>query len=426
MLFRGRDLLALPERSLRKVRGGEIGFVFQDPMSSLNPGMTVAQQIVEPLRIHLGLDRRAARARARELLDLVRIPNAAGRLDRYPHEFSGGQRQRGMIAIGLACRPKLLIADEATTALDVTVQAEIIALVQELKRELGMAIIWITHDLGVVAGISDTVQVMYAGRILERGPVDDIFGDPRNAYTLELLRSLPDLSRGRTGRRRLHQIDGSPPDMRCPPQGDPFAPRNAFATPRCRAEMPPLLQGGGRRARPSRGRLVRPAGPPRRGGCPMSASPAPILSVRNLSKTYPLRAWWGGKSSVFRAVRDVSFDIAPGETLGLVGESGSGKCPTRSRNGPALPPLNPRFRRRGSPATSSRPRPATGSPRNAESPVRMPRRIGGRQARWDFATGPERAVGLLAAIEFLPRGIYAVTHGRVRPTIRDRLVRRPR
>ncbi|KAB1072331.1 ABC transporter ATP-binding protein [Methylobacterium planeticum] len=243
--FGGRDLLALPERDLRRVRGGEIGFVFQDPMSSLNPGMSVAAQIVEPLRIHLGLDQRAARARARDLLDLVRIPNTKGRLDQYPHEFSGGQRQRVMIAIGLACRPKLLIADEATTALDVTVQAEIVALVQELRREIGMAIIWITHDLGVVAGISDTVQVMYAGRILERGPVDALFRDPRNAYTLGLLRSLPDLSRGRAGRKRLQQIDGAPPDMRTPPPGDPFAPRNAYATPRCRAEMPPLSQAPG-------------------------------------------------------------------------------------------------------------------------------------------------------------------------------------
>ncbi|WP_246688170.1 ABC transporter ATP-binding protein [Methylobacterium sp. WL120] len=245
VLFQGRDLLSLPEKALRRVRGGEIGFVFQDPMSSLNPGMTVAAQIIEPLRIHLGLDRRAARARARELLDLVRIPNAAGRLDQYPHEFSGGQRQRVMIAVGIACRPKILIADEATTALDVTVQAEIVALVQDLKREIGMAIIWITHDLGVVAGISDTVQVMYAGRILERGPVDDIFADPRSAYTLGLLRSLPDLTRGRAGRGRLRQIEGAPPDMRFPPPGDPFAPRNAYATARCRSEMPPLVQAKG-------------------------------------------------------------------------------------------------------------------------------------------------------------------------------------
>ncbi|GJD51836.1 Oligopeptide transport ATP-binding protein OppD [Methylobacterium crusticola] len=245
VLFCGRDLLALPERALQRVRGAEIGMVFQDPMSSLNPAMTVAAQIAEPLRIHLGLDARSARARARDLLDLVRIPEAGRRLDLYPHEFSGGQRQRVMIAIGLACRPKLLIADEATTALDVTVQAEIVALVRELKREIGMAIIWITHDLGVVAGLADTVQVMYAGRILERGPVDAVFSDPRNAYTLGLIRSLPDLSRGRAGRRRLRQIEGSPPDMRHPPPGDPFAPRNPYATARCRTEAPPLRQAPG-------------------------------------------------------------------------------------------------------------------------------------------------------------------------------------
>ncbi len=150
VLFGSRDLLAMPERLLRRVRGSEIGMVFQDPMSSLNPAMTVGAQIAEPLRLHRGLDGGSARARARDLLDLVRIPDAGRRLDQYPHEFSGGQRQRVMIAIGLACRPKLLIADEATTALDVTVQAEIVALVQELKREIGMAIVWITHDLGVV------------------------------------------------------------------------------------------------------------------------------------------------------------------------------------------------------------------------------------------------------------------------------------
>ena len=242
VLFEGRDLMTMPERELRRIRGGRIGFVFQDPMSSLNPGMTIASQLVEPLRIHLGLDRRAARARARELLDLVRMPNAAARLDDYPHEFSGGQRQRVMIAIGLSCRPRLLIADEATTALDVTIQAEILALVQELKRELGMAVIWITHDLGVVAGIADTVQVMYAGRVMERGPVDVVFADPRSAYTLGLLRSLPDLTDAGPGRRRLRQIEGAPPDMRRPPTGDPFAPRNPYATPRCRVEAPALGQ----------------------------------------------------------------------------------------------------------------------------------------------------------------------------------------
>ena len=228
------------------MRGGEIGFVFQDPMSSLNPGMTVAAQIVEPLRIHLGLDARAARARAQELLDLVRIPNAAARLDQYPHEFSGGQRQRVMIAIGISCRPKLLIADEATTALDVTVQAEIVALVQELKREIGMAIIWITHDLGVVAGISDTVQVMYAGR--DPGARTGGRHLRRSAQRLHpraaalAARTSPG---GRAGRGRLRQIEGAPPDMRHLPPGDPFAPRNAYATPRCRTEMPPLVQAAG-------------------------------------------------------------------------------------------------------------------------------------------------------------------------------------
>ena len=241
VLFEGRDLLTLPPRALRRVRGGRIGFVFQDPMSSLNPAMSVAAQIVEPLRIHLGLSARAARVRAREMLDLVRLPNAAGRLDDYPHEFSGGQRQRVMIAVALACRPRLLIADEATTALDVTVQAEIVALVQELKRELGMAVIWITHDLGVVAGLSDTVQVMYAGRVVERGPVEALFADPRSAYTLGLLRSLPAFG-AHAGRARLRPIPGTPPDMRHPPPGDPFAPRNAYATPRCRVEPPPLAQ----------------------------------------------------------------------------------------------------------------------------------------------------------------------------------------
>ena len=242
VLFQGHELLTLPDKALRKVRGGQIGFVFQDPMSSLNPAMTIAAQVMEPLRIHLGLDGRAARKRALELLDLVRIPDAANRLDAYLHAFSGGQRQRVMIAIALACGPKLLIADEATTALDVTIQAEIIALVRELKREIGMAIIWITHDLGVVAGIADTVQVMYAGRILERGPVDDLFSDPRSAYTLGLLRSLPD---PKAAGRRLQPIEGTPPDMRRRPAGDPFAARNPYATPRCFAETPPLAQAPG-------------------------------------------------------------------------------------------------------------------------------------------------------------------------------------
>src|SRR5262245_6641837 len=245
VLFEGRDLLTLAAPELREVRGGRIGFVFQDPMSSLNPSMTIAAQLIEPLRLHLGLSADAARRRALELLDRVRIPAAAMRLDHYPHEFSGGQRQRIMIAMAISCRPLLLIADEATTALDVTVQADVLDLVKELKREIGMAVIWITHDLGVIAGIADTVQVMYAGQIVERGPVDAVFADPRNAYTLGLLRSLPDLSSAPAGRRRLRQIDGAPPDLRAPITGDPFAPRNSYATPRCFRETPPLIQAAG-------------------------------------------------------------------------------------------------------------------------------------------------------------------------------------
>jgi peptide/nickel transport system ATP-binding protein/oligopeptide transport system ATP-binding protein len=238
--FEGKDLLKLTPTELRELRGNRIAFIFQDPMSSLNPVLTIGRQLTEPLQEHLHMTLRQADSRAAELLRLARLPDPVHLLRRYPHELSGGMRQRVMIAMALSCNPKLLIADEPTTALDVTIQAEIVDLVRELKRELGMTVVWITHDLGVVAGLADTVQVMYAGRILERGPVDAVFSDPRNAYTLGLLRSLPDVRSRST--RRLYQIDGAPPDLRAPPRGDPFAPRNPFATERCRTEMPPLAQ----------------------------------------------------------------------------------------------------------------------------------------------------------------------------------------
>jgi peptide/nickel transport system ATP-binding protein/oligopeptide transport system ATP-binding protein len=241
--FQGRDLLALSEAELRDVRGGQIGFIFQDPMTSLNPVLTIGRQIAEPIVRHLGLTMTDAWKRAAELLELVGIADATRRLKQYPHQFSGGMRQRVMIAIAIACNPKLLIADEPTTALDVTVQAQILSLVRDLKARLGMAVIWITHDMGVVAGLADTVQVMYAGRIVERGPVRAVFKDPRNAYTWGLLRSLPE--HGRRTHRRLHQIQGQPPDLYAPPQGDPFAPRNPFATRRCFAEIPPLAPARG-------------------------------------------------------------------------------------------------------------------------------------------------------------------------------------
>lgn len=243
ILFDGRDLLRLPDRALYDLRGQDIAMVFQNPMSSLNPVLRIETQITEILRRHGGVSGETARRRAVELLDRVRIPRAAERIRDYPHEFSGGQRQRIMIAMAIACRPRLLIADEATTALDVTTQAEIIALVRELKAEQEMSMIWITHDLGVVAGLADTVQVMYGGRVIERGPVDAIFDDPRNAYTLGLLNSLPDMAAA--GHGRLRQIDGNPPDLRDPPPGDPFAPRNPYATERCWREMPPLVQAAG-------------------------------------------------------------------------------------------------------------------------------------------------------------------------------------
>ncbi len=243
VLFEGQDLLKLPEARLRDLRGGRIGFVFQDPMTSLNPVLTVARQLIEPLRRHKRLGGAEARRRAIELLGLVGIPDPERRIDQYPHQFSGGMRQRVMIAIGIACDPKLIIADEATTALDVTVQAQVLDLVRDLKTRFGTTVIWITHDMGVVAGLADTVQVMYGGRIMERGPVRSIFKQPHSAYTWGLLRSLPHGETRQT--KRLYQIPGQPPDLAKEPVGDPFAPRNPFATPRCFTETPPLRQIAG-------------------------------------------------------------------------------------------------------------------------------------------------------------------------------------
>ena len=237
-VFDGHDLLAMPEARLRDLRGGRIGMIFQDPMTALNPVLTIGRQIAEPLMRHKAMSMRQALDRAADLLALVGIRDGARRLSQYPHEFSGGMRQRVMIAIAISCEPALLIADEPTTALDVTVQGQILDLMAELRDRLRMTMVWITHDMGVVAGIADTIQVMYAGRIMERGPVDAVFASPRSAYTYGLLQSLPHGARPPGG--RLMQIPGSPPDMFAPPPGDPFAPRNPFATPRCHVEAPPL------------------------------------------------------------------------------------------------------------------------------------------------------------------------------------------
>jgi len=236
--FQGNDLLHMDDDALRKVRGGQIGFIFQDPMTSLNPVFTIGFQIMEPLREHLGLDKKAARARAVELLELVGIPSASDRLRDFPHQFSGGMRQRVMIAIALACDPKLLIADEPTTALDVTVQAQILEIVRELRQNLGMAIIWITHDLGVVAGIADRVAVMYGGFIVEYAQVETLFEAPKHPYTIALLETLPGINKD--GEHRLLSISGQAPNLVNKPQSCPFAPRCKFAFDRCRSENPLL------------------------------------------------------------------------------------------------------------------------------------------------------------------------------------------
>jgi len=238
--FDGTDLVSAPPARLRSVRGGGIGIVFQDPMTSLNPVLTVGRQVTEGMEEHLGLSKQAARERAVELLDTVGIPDPRRRLDEYPHRLSGGMRQRVMIAIGLAAQPRVLIADEATTALDVTIQAQIVELIGSLQQELGMAVIWITHDLGVVAGIADRVLVMYAGRVVEEGVVDAVFEAPQHPYTRGLLRSLPVLG---SHDRDLDSIPGVPPDPAALPVGCPFWPRcEVRRDERCRTEVPPLRQ----------------------------------------------------------------------------------------------------------------------------------------------------------------------------------------
>jgi oligopeptide/dipeptide ABC transporter ATP-binding protein len=239
-LFNGRDLLKLSERELRQVRGGQIGMVFQDPMTSLNPMMTIGDQIIETMLEHEKINNNKAINRAIELLKMVGIPSAEDRLRDYPHQFSGGMRQRVMIAIALACTPTLLIADEPTTALDVTIQAQILERVKELRDKFGMTVIWVTHDLGVIAGLADQVIVIYAGMIVEYSDVWDLFANPKHPYTLGLLASLPKLSN--LGSNRLANIEGHPPDMLKEPELCPFLPRCHFATNQCLREMPLLEQ----------------------------------------------------------------------------------------------------------------------------------------------------------------------------------------
>ena len=328
IIFDGRNLLDLDEEEMREIRGRDISMIFQEPMTSLNPLLTIGLQIMEPLLIHLKMTEAQARARAIELLKMVGIPDAEGRLGQYPHQFSGGMRQRVMIAIGLACNPKLVIADEPTTALDVTIQAQILELMKDLSRKLNIALIIITHNLGVVARYADRVIVMYAARMVEQGAAEAVFHRPRHPYSMGLLRSVPRLDRPRGN--RLETIEGLVPNLANAPPGCRFAPRCPFRIPICDQEPQLFLTDTGAVSRCHRhveiaegkiGWAARGAGAQQS----LAQHAEPLLSVRHLTKHFPVRARLGHKKTVVRAVEDVSFSIYPGETLGLVGESGCGK-----------------------------------------------------------------------------------------------------
>ena len=337
----GRELVGLGDAELRAIRGNEIAMIFQDPLTSLDPTKTIGYQVAEPVRLHKGASKAAARAQATEVLGLVGLPRPAERLGDYPHQLSGGMRQRVMIAMALSCEPKLLIADEPTTALDVTIQAQILALLHDLKDRLGMAMLLITHDMGVIAGHADRVQVMYAGRMVEVTGTPNLFQHMRHPYTRALLASIPRLSQD--GNRRLLTIGGLPPDLAQPPPGCRFAPRCNRATDKCRDQEPPLtgetaahlfscwhpvdgpadaVAGNGATALAQV--ASRPAGPD---GEAAAGPDAPLLEVRDLVKEFPVTAGaiLQRKVAAVHAVSSVSFTVAAGETFGLVGESGCGK-----------------------------------------------------------------------------------------------------
>jgi peptide/nickel transport system ATP-binding protein len=335
ILFQGNNLLELSEDGMREIRGRDIAMIFQEPMTSLNPVLTIGFQIMEPLLIHLGMGMEAARARAVELLKMVGIPDPERRLDQYPHQFSGGMRQRVMIAIGLACNPKLIIADEPTTALDVTIQAQILKLMKDLSRDLGIALVVITHNLGVVARYADRVNVMYSARIAEQGTAREIFARPLHPYTAGLLRSVPRLDQPRG--RKLETIEGMPPNLLDPPAGCRFAPRCPAKLDACVTAPPPLdeveaghwsacirareMTDGGAALGLQSASLDLPA-------AKTLDKAAPLLRVQDLKTHFEvatgLKALSASRATV-RAVDGLSFEVFRGETVGLVGESGCGK-----------------------------------------------------------------------------------------------------
>ena len=333
IVFEGRNLLALSEDDMREVRGRDVSMIFQEPMTSLNPVLTIGLQIMEPLFIHKGMNEAQATSRAIELLRMVGISDAERRLGQYPHQFSGGMRQRVMIAIGLACNPKLIIADEPTTALDVTIQAQILHLMKELSRELGIAMMVITHNLGIVARYADRVNVMYAARMAEQGTAANVFARPLHPYTVGLLRSVPRLDRPRGA--KLETIEGLPPSLLTPPKGCRFAPRCPAKQEACELTLPEPEEIEPRHFSAClRARELAQRGPQGIGlvsadgaqAAPPKTLTMPLLQVRGLKTWFNVRrGLFSGGRAVLRAVDDVSFDIRAGETLGLVGESGCGK-----------------------------------------------------------------------------------------------------
>ena len=334
--FDGDDLLKLSTEEMRQRRGHGIAMIFQDPMTALNPVMTIGQQLQEPMQLHLGMSAKQARERALELLALVGIADVKTRIDQYPHQFSGGMRQRVMIAIGLSCNPKLLIADEPTTALDVTIQAQILQLLQDLCKRLKVGLVFITHNLCIVSRYADRVLVMYGGRVMEHGLANDVFHHPRHLYTAGLLASVPQL--GGALKNRLESIEGTPPNPRKLPKGCPFAPRCTMVLDAC--HMDPQMTGtelGTASACVRADEMA--AGSVRWHNTSIVAQPVPVataidgtspravplVQVESLEKDYTLKTGIFGKSLHVRALRDVSLSVGQRETVGVVGESGCGK-----------------------------------------------------------------------------------------------------